>query len=220
MSTHPSTVRAFEALYTAEAFTRLDEEPDAGFYARDRMVEHLDEVALATVERLIGALAIAPRPTILDLMASVDSHLPSALAPAEVVGLGLNERELAANDALTERVIHDLNRDPRLPFEDARFDLVVNTVSVDYLTRPLEVFAEVGRVLKPDARRPVPGRLLQPADAGPDDRSPGTGAGADPVGDAREHPGRTLRGLGALAQSASWHSLARTTQLRPVSLAS
>lgn len=150
MSTHPSTVRAFEALYTAEAFTRLDEEPDAGFYARDRMVEHLDEVALATVERLIGALAIAPRPTILDLMASVDSHLPSALAPAEVVGLGLNERELAANDALTERVIHDLNRDPRLPFEDARFDLVVNTVSVDYLTRPLEVFAEVGRVLKPD----------------------------------------------------------------------
>ena len=66
-----------------------------------------------------------------------------------MVGLGLNRNELEANPALTERVIHDLNRDPKLPFADATFDVVLNTVSVDYLTQPFEVFAEVGRVLKP-----------------------------------------------------------------------
>jgi hypothetical protein len=66
-----------------------------------------------------------------------------------VVGLGLNERELQANEWITEYVIHDLNRNPVLPFLDNQFDVVVNTVSVDYMTKPIEVFAEVGRVLKP-----------------------------------------------------------------------
>jgi ubiquinone/menaquinone biosynthesis C-methylase UbiE len=46
-------------------------------------------------------------------------------------------------------VVHDLNRDPRLPFAADRFDAVVCTVSVEYLTRPCEVFAETARVLKP-----------------------------------------------------------------------
>ena len=45
--------------------------------------------------------------------------------------------------------MHDLNRTPTLPFEDESFDVVLNTVSVDYLTRPFEVFAEVGGVLRP-----------------------------------------------------------------------
>jgi SAM-dependent methyltransferase len=66
-----------------------------------------------------------------------------------VVGLGLNRNELDANPALDEAVIHDLNADPVLPFSDASFDIVLNTVSVDYLTRPVEVFTEVGRVLRP-----------------------------------------------------------------------
>jgi SAM-dependent methyltransferase len=66
-----------------------------------------------------------------------------------VVGLGLNQNELARNRALTEWVIHDLNRDPRLPFPDGMFDVVLNTVSVDYITQPVEVFREVGRILKP-----------------------------------------------------------------------
>ena len=43
----------------------------------------------------------------------------------------------------------DLNEDPTLPFEDNSFDFVTNAVSVDYLCRPQEVFAEIGRVLKP-----------------------------------------------------------------------
>ena len=67
-----------------------------------------------------------------------------------MVGDGLNKSELETNPVLAEYVIHDLNSDPRLPFPDNHFDAVVNTVSVDYLTQPLEVFREVSRVLKPD----------------------------------------------------------------------
>jgi SAM-dependent methyltransferase len=86
---------------------------------------------------------------ILDLMAGWDSHIPETLKPARVVGLGLNENELRKNAALGEFVLHDLNRAPVLPFPDHTFDAVINTVSVDYMTRPVEVFREVGRILKP-----------------------------------------------------------------------
>jgi SAM-dependent methyltransferase len=131
------------------AFTRDDETDDALFYARDRIVQHLDARALATVESLIGTLVVEPRPAILDLMASWDSHLPASLEPAECVGLGLNQNELERNAALTGRVLHDLNATPALPFESGRFDVVLNTVSVDYMTRPFDVFREAGRVLRP-----------------------------------------------------------------------
>ena len=83
------------------------------------------------------------------IMAGWDSHISGDLRAREAVGLGLNENELRKNKVLPEAVIHDLNKDPYLPFPDNRFDVVVNTVSVDYMTKPAEVFKEVGRVLKP-----------------------------------------------------------------------
>ena len=85
----------------------------------------------------------------LDLMSSWVSHLRSA--PAELVVLGLNPDELAANPMATERVMQDLNADPQLPFGDDTFDAVLCCVSIDYLTRPIEVLAEAARVLRPEA---------------------------------------------------------------------
>jgi SAM-dependent methyltransferase len=140
---------SFTTSLADDAFAREDERDDALFYARDRFVAHLDARALETVEQLIGALVHEPAPAVLDLMASWDSHLPPALDAARVVGVGMNENELRQNAQLDRYLVHDLNRDPHLPFPDASFDVVLNTVSVDYLTRPVEVFAEVGRVLRP-----------------------------------------------------------------------
>ena len=71
--------------------------------------------------------------------------------PARVVGLGLNRPEMEDNPALTEIVTHNLNRTAQLPFDDASFDGAVLTVSVQYLVHPLEVFADVGRVLRSGA---------------------------------------------------------------------
>ncbi len=86
---------------------------------------------------------------VLDLMSSWTSHLPTALVTQSVTGLGMNAAELAANERLTNHVVHDLNGDPRLPFNDGAFDAAVCTVSVEYLTQPFTVFQEVARVLSP-----------------------------------------------------------------------
>ena len=129
---------------------RMDESDDELFYEFPRLVLHIDDHAIADVSTIYGALL--PRNSeILDLMSSWRSHLPSALELKRVVGLGLNRAEMAENPALTDVVIHNVNRQPRLPFEDASFDGAVMTVSVQYLTRPLEVFADVARVLRPGA---------------------------------------------------------------------
>jgi hypothetical protein len=147
--TREETMARLSPMDAPGAFSRLDESDDGVFYSRDRFVSHLDSLALETVEKLIGALVVEEDAVILDLMAGWDSHIPKSLKPSRVVGLGLNENELAENTVLTERVIHDVNKDPRLPFPDKSFDVVLNTVSVDYMTRPAEVFREVARILKP-----------------------------------------------------------------------
>ncbi len=86
---------------------------------------------------------------VLDLMSSWVSHLPPEVRYARVAGLGMNAPELAANPRLDERRVHDLNADPALPWPDASFEAVLCAVSVQYLVRPVEVFAEVARVLEP-----------------------------------------------------------------------
>lgn len=60
----------------------------------------------------------------------------------------MNAEELSSNPILSEYVVKDLNEDPSIPFPDNHFDCITNTVSVDYLSRPLEVFREMHRVLK------------------------------------------------------------------------
>ena len=47
----------------------------------------------------------------------------------------MNEAELKRNPVLTDWVVTDLNKDPKLPYPDATFDVVTNAVSVDYLTK-------------------------------------------------------------------------------------
>lgn len=132
-------------------FERLDPRPDRDFYAKPRLVDHLDREAIAEIRSLYSRL-IPRGARILDLMSSWHSHLEPALGPVSVVGLGMNRDELEANPMLTEARVQDLNDDPRLPFADARFTAVVCTVSIEYLIRPLEVLREVARVLEPGGR--------------------------------------------------------------------
>lgn len=130
-------------------FARDDETPDAEFYQTTKIEIHLDSLAATTVEDLFVD-SIPKGSRILDLMAGQESYLRDEIAPASVIGLGVNEEQLQANPLLRERIVHDLNAEPCLPFCDSEFDVVVNTMSVDYLTRPVEIFREVSRVLKPN----------------------------------------------------------------------
>ncbi|MBU4564726.1 MAG: class I SAM-dependent methyltransferase [Desulfarculus sp.] len=131
-----------------DALLRDDEVPDAVFYDHPRLVGHLDSQASANVAVLYGGL-IPPGSRVLDLMSSFQSHLPPRLELAEVVGLGLNRAEMEANPQVGKALVHDLNQEPVLPFEDESFDAVICTVSVEYLTQPREVFLEAARVLRP-----------------------------------------------------------------------
>lgn len=135
-------------MYPPGFFDRLDPTPDAAFYAQPRFVTHIDDQAIAAVGDTYLDLDI-DHGRVLDLCSSWISHF--TVVPEEVVGVGMNEAELARNPHLADHIVQDLNRDPLLPFADASFDGAVCTVSVDYLTRPLDVFAEVARVLKPGA---------------------------------------------------------------------
>jgi SAM-dependent methyltransferase len=82
-------------------------------------------------------------------MGSWVSHFRDA--PAHLTVLGMNASELAANPQAAATELHDLNADPRLPFAAAAFEAAVCCVSVDYLVRPVEVFADVARTLLPGA---------------------------------------------------------------------
>jgi len=128
-------------------FRRMDESPDALFYDTPRLVTHLDDAAIAAVTQLyreyfpVGGV-------VLDLMSSWVSHLPSDVTYRRVVGLGMNATELAANPRLDAWLVQDLNQNPHLPFADAEFDAAGICVSVDYLTRPVEVLRECGRIIR------------------------------------------------------------------------
>ena len=133
-----------------KAFQRVDENPDEEFYREPRFVNHIDERAIGIVTDLYRRF-FPPGGAILDLMSSWVSHLPPEAEYSRVAGIGMNEEELAENPVLDEWYVQNLNRDPHLPFGDREFDGCAICVSVQYLTRPVEVLREVGRVLRPQA---------------------------------------------------------------------
>jgi SAM-dependent methyltransferase len=128
----------------------MDEREDSAFYEQPRLVTHIDDHAIEAIRRLYAEV-LPHEGEVLDLMSSWKSHMPDELSACRVTGLGMNETELRENDRLNARVIHDVNADPRLPFDDASFDACVIAVSVQYLVQPIEVFRDVARVLRPGA---------------------------------------------------------------------
>jgi len=131
-------------LFPPGFFARHDESDDRAFYAVDRFVTHIDDAAIVSVGDLYDELDLSG--DVLDICSSWVSHFRRA--PRRLAVTGMNAAELAANEMADDRTVVDLNATPTLPYGDATFDAVTCCVSVDYLTRPLEVFADVARVLR------------------------------------------------------------------------
>lgn len=129
------------------AFEKIDSAPDAAFYALPRFVTHIDDAAIATVTQAYREI-LPPGGAVLDVMSSWVSHLPEEISYS-AVGLGMNAEELAANPRLSRWFVQDLNTNPVLPLGDGSFDGACLCVSVQYMQRPVEVFREVARVLRP-----------------------------------------------------------------------
>lgn len=146
---HPELIPG-DGLFPPAAYTRDDDSIDTEFYSSPRKVVHIDDGAIAALGRLYAEV-LPTGGRLLDLMSSWRSHLPAGFHVREVVGLGLSSEEMADNPQLTSHVVHDLNREPRLPFADDVFDGAICAVSIQYVTHPVLVFREVRRVLRPGA---------------------------------------------------------------------
>lgn len=136
--------------FRPEHFARIDETPDGWFYRPARIVTHIDDPARASLA-LFYKERLPAGGRILDLMSSCVSHMPEDLSFDRLIGHGMNVEELRANPQLTGGFVQDLNASPALPFADASFDGCTVAVSVQYMTRPVEIFREVARVLRPGA---------------------------------------------------------------------
>jgi SAM-dependent methyltransferase len=137
-----------EAEFPPGSFDRQDESDDAIFYSQPRFVAHIDDYAIAAVGEAYRRF-LPPGGVFLDLMSSWISHFPADFEVGELVGQGMNAAELAANKRLARWFVQDLNLNSHLDLPDATFDGVVVCVSVQYLVHPVEVFREVGRILRP-----------------------------------------------------------------------
>lgn len=148
--------------YDSSQFARLDNTPDTQFYTDPRFVEHVDENAVRSMTTYISNTVDALSKSnsnqdfaILDLCSSWVSHIDKEIASKarRISGLGMNVKELEANPVLTDYVVQDLNQSPLLSkYEDSSFDIALCQLSIDYLTRPLEVLKEVSRILKPNGQ--------------------------------------------------------------------
>lgn len=126
--------------YTAKDLTPMMAGNDGFFYFLPKFVQHAGEECRDSLTRFL-------------LCSSWTSHYPSGWRPSpprRCVALGLNPLELLANPSKTEWRVQDLNKDPQLPYADAAFDLVTNSLSVDYMTRPLQTLS------RDRAPRPLP----------------------------------------------------------------
>lgn len=130
------------------AFAKADTSSDTGFYAQARLVNHIDDRAIAGLTAWYREVLPAGG-RILDLMSSWVSHLPPEVRYAEVVGHGMNLRELEANPRLDRRFVQNLNEDQVLPLADASIDAACICVGIQYLQHPVEVLREVARVVRP-----------------------------------------------------------------------
>ena len=140
---------------------RLDSKDDGIFYQEPRFVEHVDEQAVGLLQDYVTTVLVRENASrVLDLCASWTSHVDQNavvqhLSLQRVAGLGMNAKELDAkeldaNAFLTERTVQNLNVHSTLPYQDNSFDVVFCQLSIEYLTKPLEVCREIQRVLRPD----------------------------------------------------------------------
>jgi SAM-dependent methyltransferase len=134
-------------------------------YAEPRFVTHIDDMAIKALTEFYTE-SFPPSGSgakLLDVCSSWISHYPEGYSAARISGTGMNEKELQRNSILSDYSVKDLNQDPTLPYPDGEFDVVTNTVSIDYLTKPLEIMREINRyVCSPSARSQARPYLTQP----------------------------------------------------------
>jgi hypothetical protein len=143
-----------EPPFTKQDFFRADENDDSTFYTVPKLVYHIDEPAVAALTQYYRR-TISPKSDILDICSSWVSHYPLEFPETmgTICGTGISGLELQFNDQLTGGYKQaNLNKSPKIPYDDKSFDVVTCVVSIDYMIHPIEVLKEVHRVLRPGGK--------------------------------------------------------------------
>jgi ubiquinone/menaquinone biosynthesis C-methylase UbiE len=102
--------------------------------------------------------AVVSEGTILEVgpgPAFVSIEIARRIPQARIVGLDISEtmigigRRNVAEAGLSERITFRLGNAVAVPFDGAEFDFVVSSGSLHHWSKPIEVFEEICRVLKP-----------------------------------------------------------------------
>ncbi len=125
---------------------KIDESNDEDFYSNPKFVYHLDlnfRNYLSTVYKN----EIKDCSTVLDLMSSWDSYLPSEKTYKKVIGHGLNKDELESNKALNSFWIQNFNVNQDIPLESGSVDFCLMVAAWQYLQFPEKLTKEIVRIL-------------------------------------------------------------------------
>ncbi len=130
-----------------EQRSKLDQNDDVLFYAEPRFVHHLDEAFRGRLTQLYRE-KIPSCSTVLDLMSSWVSHLPDDVIYDRVIGHGLNEKELVANNRLDSHWVQNFNLNQSIPLKDESIDATLIIAGWQYLQQPEDISEELLRVTR------------------------------------------------------------------------
>ena len=126
---------------------KIDNSDDQIFYQQPRFVHHLSKSFRGRLTELYSNYLLSHY-VVLDLMSSWVSHLPENIRYKKVIGHGMNESELSANNRLDSFWVQNLNNTQNLPIEDSSIDIALIVAGWQYLQYPEKVALELSRVIK------------------------------------------------------------------------
>ena len=130
---------------------KLDESNDLDFYASPKFVYHLDSNFRKELTRVYNE-EFSNNSTVLDLMSSWDSYLPTKKNYKKVIGHGLNKEELERNKYFDKYWIQNFNKDQNIPLESDSIDYCLMVAAWQYLQYPENIATEIARILKSNGK--------------------------------------------------------------------
>ena len=131
--------------------SKLDESNDLEFYASPKFVYHLDSNFRKELTNIYDE-EFSSESTVLDLMSSWDSYLPTTKNYKKVIGHGLNKKELERNKSFDKYWIQNFNQDQDIPLESESIDYCLMVAAWQYLQYPENVALEIARILKSNGK--------------------------------------------------------------------
>ncbi len=130
---------------------KIDETNDEDFYSNPKFVYHLD-ANFRNYLSFIYKKEIKENSSIVDLMSSWDSYLPSGKKYKKVIGHGLNKDELEKNKILNSFWIQNFNINQDIPLDNCSFDYCLMVAAWQYLQYPETLTKEIARILNDEGK--------------------------------------------------------------------